>query len=135
MSRKILLVEDNDLNMRLLRDILEARGHVVLCASGVEDARKCFAEASIDLVLMDIQIVGGRGEDLLREIRAVRRFDGVPVIAVTAYAMDGDRARFLSLGFDEYVSKPIDTRAIGPLVDRYLARTVRPPYELDGVER
>ncbi len=127
MNRTILLVEDNDLNMRLLRDILEARGHRVICASSVQDSRARIATGDFDLVLMDIQIDGGTGDEVLREMRTHRRLDRVPAIAVTAYAMSGDRERFLSLGFDEYVSKPIDTRAIGPLVDRFLARSMRPP--------
>jgi CheY-like chemotaxis protein len=117
---RILVVEDNPLNLRLVRDILEYRGHEVVSAGSVPEARVRLAEAAPDLVLLDIQIPGGGGELLLREIRAHPELARRPVVAVTALAMDGDRERLLAAGFDGYLSKPIDTRAFGPAVEAYL---------------
>jgi CheY-like chemotaxis protein len=118
----ILLVEDNPMNRVLARDILRRRGHTVAEASDVEEGRIALGVAVPDLVLLDIQIPGGGGEVLMRHIRADPRFAHLPVIAVTAYAMRGDRERFLEIGFDGYLSKPIDTRLFGAEVESYLEK-------------
>lgn len=121
MSR-ILLVEDNPLNRTLAREVLRRRGHEVLEAADVPEGRLRLAAAVPDLVLLDIQVPGGGGETLLSEIRREPRFSDVPVVAVTAFAMRGDRERFLALGFDGYLEKPIDTRKFGPDVEAFLGR-------------
>lgn len=117
MSR-ILVVEDNALNLQLVRDILEYRGHEVVSAASVPEARSRLIETRPDVVLLDIQLPGGGGETLLDEIRSAT--PDLPVIAVTALAMDGDRERLLKAGFDGYLSKPIDTRTFGPTVESFL---------------
>ena len=117
---KILVVEDNPLNLRLLREVLEHRGHAVDAATSVKEASERLGASRPDLLLVDIQIPGGGGERLLREVRGDPSYAGLPVIAVTALAMAGDRQRLLELGFDGYFSKPIDTRAFGPAVEAYL---------------
>jgi CheY-like chemotaxis protein len=118
----ILLVEDNPMNRILVRDILSRRGHEVIEAGSVQEGRDRLAAAVPDIVLLDIQIPGGGGEALLLQIRADPRLARVPVIAFTAYAMRGDRERFLAAGFDGYVSKPIDTRKFGAEVEAYVRR-------------
>jgi CheY-like chemotaxis protein len=107
---RILVVEDNALNRRLVRDVLELGGHEVHEACTVDDARALLAEATFDVVVMDIQVPGGGGLSLLREMRGQQRLAEVPVVAVTASSMHGDRERLLQAGFDGYLSKPIDTR-------------------------
>jgi CheY-like chemotaxis protein len=116
---RILVVEDNALNLRLVRDILQMRGHTVESAGDVAEARQRLSGPPPELVLMDIQIPGGGGELLLREIRA-GALAGVPVVAVTAQAMDGDRQRLLQAGFDGYLSKPIDVRSFAATVEAFV---------------
>ncbi len=120
MKAKILVVEDNPLNLRLVRDILEHRGHEIVTARSVPGARKRLEATLPDLVLLDIQLPGGGGEKLLEEIRGNPTLAHLPVVAVTALAMDGDRERLLRLGFDGYVRKPIDTRLFGPAIESFI---------------
>jgi len=120
MGANILVVEDNLLNRQLLRAILQYRGHRVLEAASVDEARARLAEVRLDVVLLDVQIPGGGGEALLQTLRANPTLASVPVVAVTAAAMQGDRERLLAAGFDGYVSRPVDTRAFGPLVEEWI---------------
>lgn len=122
MKAKILVVEDNLLNQRLVRDILEHRGHEISVARTVASARKRLEAERPDLVLLDIQLPGGGGEKLLAEIRANPSLANLPVVAVTALAMDGDRERLLRLGFDGYVSKPINTRSFGSVIESFIKK-------------
>ncbi|HEX9602744.1 MAG TPA: response regulator [Myxococcales bacterium] len=120
---RFLVVEDNPLNRRLIRDILRHRGHEVVEAESVDEGRIELRRQAVDVVLLDIQIPGGGGEQLLRELRGDPAVRHLPVVAVTAFAMRGDRERLLALGFNGYLSKPIDTRTFGADVERYLERT------------
>jgi two-component system cell cycle response regulator DivK len=116
----VLVVEDNAMNRRLVRDILEHRGHTVVEARDVAEARAQLARLTPDLVLLDIQIPGGGGELVLREIRRDPRLFHLPVLAVTALAMPGDERRLLADGFSGYLAKPIDTRSFGPVIESFL---------------
>lgn len=116
---RILVVEDNPLNMRLARDLLEYRGHVIDTALDAREAVERLQAATPDIVLLDIEIPGGGGEQLLRNIRKQPEWAHLPIIAVTALAMEGDRERLLAAGFDAYISKPIDTRAFGPTIESF----------------
>lgn len=120
MSARILVVEDHPLNFTLFRHILEHRGHRIDGATTVEEACASLDAWRPDLVLLDIQIPGGGGEVVLAHIRASSHLADVPVIALTALAMDGDRERLLAAGFDGYLSKPIDTLAFGPTVEAFI---------------
>jgi CheY-like chemotaxis protein len=120
MGVRILIVEDNALNMRLARIVLELRGHQIDAATTVQEAAACLQAAKPALILLDIHVPGGGGPALLRQIRNDSTLHDLPVIAVTALAMDGDRERLLQEGFDGYISKPIDTRTFGPEVETYL---------------
>jgi len=117
---RILVVEDNALNRLLLRDILALRGHQVAEAATVEEARILLCGQPFDLVLLDVQIPGGGGEAVVREVRRRAPPADLPIVAVTSLAMPGDRERLLRSGFQGYLSKPIDTRAFGPIVETYL---------------
>lgn len=121
MSR-MLMVEDNPMNRRLVRYVLEFRGHEVGEASSVDEGRQMLAQKTPDLVILDINLPGGGGEVLLREIRSDAKLRAVPVVAVTAYAMQGDRERLLAEGFSGYISKPIDTTTFGPQIESFLPK-------------
>jgi signal transduction histidine kinase len=116
----VLLVEDNANNMMLARDLLEHGGHETLAARDVREALVHLAEVTPDIALVDIQIAGGGGQAVLEAMRNVPRLATIPVIAVTAQAMDGDRERIVEAGFDGYISKPIDTRTFVSTVEGYL---------------
>jgi two-component system cell cycle response regulator DivK len=104
----VLVVEDNEKNMKLLRDVLTAKGYRVLEATSGEEAVTHAAAAAPGLVLMDVQLPGIDGVEALRRVRADARTARIPVLALTAQAMEGDRDRFLAAGFDGYLSKPVD---------------------------
>jgi signal transduction histidine kinase len=120
----ILIVEDNANNLTLARDLLEHRGHDTLAARDVNEALVHLAEVTPDVALVDIQIAGGGGHAVLEAIRNVPRLATIPVIAVTALAMDGDRERIVEAGFDGYISKPIDTRSFVTTVEGFLPLAV-----------
>ena len=117
MSR-ILVVEDNTKNMKLVRDVLSFAGYDVVEATTGEDGVRLALELSPDLVLMDLQLPGIDGTEALRRIRQVEKT--VPVVAVTAFAMNADRERAFDAGFDGYVEKPISVRALPQQVSDFL---------------
>jgi len=104
----ILLVEDNATNMKLVRDVLQAKGYRTLEATTGEDAVVLARTRDPALVLMDVQLPGIDGIEALAELRDDARTSAIPVVAVTAQAMRGDSERFLDVGFDGYLAKPID---------------------------
>ena len=116
---RILVVEDNETNMRLFRDVLEARGYLVLEAALGVSAIAIADDELPDLVLMDIQLPDLDGVEALGRLRADERTAAIPVIALTAQAMRGDRERFLALGFDDYLSKPVDIVDLAETVERH----------------
>jgi CheY-like chemotaxis protein len=107
-GERILVVEDNEKNMKLFRDVLQARGFEIVEATTGERAVKLAIEHGPALVLMDIQLPDIDGVEALGRLRADERTASIPVLAVTAQAMGGDRERFLAAGFDGYVSKPVN---------------------------
>jgi two-component system, cell cycle response regulator DivK len=115
----VLVVEDNEKNMKLFRDILEARGYRTLEAATGGQAVELALEHAPDLVLMDIQLPDFDGVEALGRIRADERAGSLPVLALTAQAMEGDRERFLAAGFDGYLSKPVDVTDFVATVQRY----------------
>jgi CheY-like chemotaxis protein len=117
---RILVVEDNPLNRLLVHDILELRGHAVVEAATVDEARELLQRERPDLLLLDVQIPGGGGEAVIREVRQRAELADLPIVAVTSLAMPGDRERLLSIGFQGYLSKPIDTRTFAAAVESYL---------------
>ena len=105
---QVLVVEDNEKNMKLFRDVLQASGYRLLEATTGERAMELAAEHQPNLVLMDIQLPDIDGVEALGRLRADARTASIPVVALTAQAMHGDRERFLDAGFDAYISKPVD---------------------------
>ena len=105
---RILVVEDNEKNMKLVRDVLTASGYGTLEARTGSKAIELATEHPPDLVLMDIQLPDIDGVEALRRLRSDTRTASIPVLALTAQAMQGDRERFLAAGFDGYISKPVN---------------------------
>jgi two-component system, cell cycle response regulator DivK len=111
-GERILVVEDNEKNMKLFRDVLVATGYRMLEATTGTEAVDMASEHMPDLVLMDIQLPDLDGVQALHRLRADVRTARIPVLALTAQAMHGDRERFLAAGFDGYLSKPVDVREL-----------------------
>jgi two-component system, cell cycle response regulator DivK len=116
---QILVVEDNEKNMKLFRDVLLASGYRTLEATTAGQAVELAGMHSPDLVLMDIQLPDFGGVEALVRLRADERSASVPVVALTAQAMEGDRERFLAAGFDGYLSKPVNVADLLATVKGY----------------
>jgi two-component system cell cycle response regulator DivK len=113
----VLIVEDNERNLKLLRDLLRAWGYRTLEAGTGRDALGLALTHDPALVLMDVRLPDMSGGEVLRHLRADPLRAATPVIAVTAQAMQGDRERFVQAGFDGYLSKPIDLDELRAMVE------------------
>ena len=118
----ILIVEDNPRNMKLVRDVLQVKGHTTLEATTAEDGIPLAVERQPELILMDIQLPGMNGIDALRVLRADPATAKIPVIAVTASVMQHDRKLITEAGFDGYVGKPINLNEFLNAVNAMIAR-------------
>jgi len=107
-GERVLVVEDNDKNMKLFRDVLQAKGFATLEATTGQEALSLALEHRPALVLMDVQLPGMDGVETLSRLREDERTASIPVLALTAQAMRGDRERFLETGFDGYLAKPVN---------------------------
>ena len=114
-----LIVEDNEKNLKLVRDILQFKGYRTLEAETAEDGIALAQSRQPDLILMDIQLPGADGVTALRRLRAEPRTASIPVVALTAFAMKDDRERFLTAGFDGYLVKPINVKEFPEQVRRF----------------
>jgi len=114
LGERVLIVEDNEKNMKLVRDVLQATGYRTLEATTGEEAVELALSQAPALVLMDVQLPGIDGVEALERLRQNERTASIPVLALTAQAMSGDRERFLEAGFDGYLAKPVD---VGELID------------------
>jgi CheY-like chemotaxis protein len=126
-GEQILLVEDNAKNMTLLRDVLRATGYRTLEASTGGQALRLATEHGPALVLMDIRLPDMDGAEALSRLRMDRRTASIPVLAVTAQAMQGDRERFKESGFDGYLSKPVDIDELLATIARHLRPVIDNP--------
>ena len=115
--KKVLVVEDNPLNMELVLEILKSQGFSAFEAVDGEDAINQIEKETFDLILMDIELPGIDGMEVTRIIK--NRYPTIPVIALTSYAMKGDKEKFLAAGFDEYMSKPIDMLQFMNRLEKY----------------
>ena len=120
MTERVLVVEDNDKNLKLFRDLLEYAGFTVAVAITGEDAVKQAQDSVPDLILMDLQLPGIDGHEALAQLRANPDTRAVPVVALTASAMPMDRDRALSAGFDGFLEKPIKVREFPEQVREHL---------------
>lgn len=108
MTLRVLLIEDNAANMELARYLLESHGFDCDCALTGAAGLRLFARSVPDIVLCDLQLPDMDGFEVLRRLHAMGRERLPPIVAVTAYAMVGDRERILAAGFDDYLSKPLE---------------------------
>ena len=121
MSSKILVVDDNATNLKLVSDVLAFEGHDILKAVDAEEAQIVLGTTLPDLILMDIALPGMDGLTLTRKLKADERTRHIRIAALTAFAMKGDDRKALDAGCDGYVTKPIDTRKFPAQVARFLA--------------
>ena len=119
----ILIVDDSEDNLKLTQLLLECEGYAVRTAGMAEEALELLEHYTPALILMDIQLPGMDGLELTRRLRQKPGFDKIRIIALTAYAMDGDEADARKAGCDGYISKPIDTRAFPGQVRGFLNGT------------
>jgi len=119
-GRSVLVVEDNEQNLELVAFLLEEAGITVLQAPDATAARDLLTGDLPDLILMDIQLPGTDGLSLVAELRESSRTCRIPIVALTAHAMRGDRERFLAGGCDGYIAKPIDAMTFVATVTRFL---------------
>jgi len=116
----VLIIEDNDKNLELVRDILQAKGYGTLEAGTAEDGLKIASTQVPDLILMDIQLPRMNGIEGLRALRAQSKTAGIPVVAITASVMKADREQILRAGFDGFIEKPITVRSFLEVVESAL---------------
>ena len=120
-EESLLIVDDTPANVALLSALLGARGYQITSASSADEALAAISLRRPDLILLDLQMPGTDGLTLTRRLRADPGGADLVIIAVTSYAMKGDRDKALGAGCDDYVSKPIDTRQLPALLERHLA--------------
>jgi CheY-like chemotaxis protein len=116
----ILIVDDNAVNLKLVRVLLSSEGYDVRTAADAEEALALLSKFKPRLILMDIQLPGMDGLELTRKLKADPTMRGVVILGVTAYAMKGDEERILAAGCDGYIAKPIDTRRLPEQVAAFL---------------
>lgn len=120
MKEKILIVEDNPRNMRLLKVTLRAKDYTLLEATNGGEALDMAIRERPDLIIMDIQLPKVSGLAVTRKLRGILEFRHIPIIAITAYAMKGDEEKVIGAGCDAYLSKPINTRELPRMVAQML---------------
>ena len=120
MSKKILIVEDNPQNMRLVEMALSAESYFLLEATNGEEALEIAKQERPDLIIMDVQLPQMSGLEVTRKLREIPEFHRTPIIAVTAYAMKGDEEKALDAGCSAYLSKPIRARELPNLIAKML---------------
>jgi two-component system cell cycle response regulator DivK len=120
MGKTILIVEDEPRNLKLLRDLLQRFGYEILEASDGEQGVKSAGEKMPDLILMDIMMPKMDGLEATRIIKADTKTKHIPIIALTSYAMKGDREKTIEAGCDGYIAKPIDIKEVLKTIETYL---------------
>jgi CheY-like chemotaxis protein len=123
--KRVLVAEDSAPNRELITEILALNGYEVTIADDGGAAIRCLETAAYDLVLLDIQMPVLDGYQVMERMRAHAQWTAVPIVALTAYAMRGDREHALRAGFDDYVTKPIDFRLLVTTIERLLLQSER----------
>lgn len=116
----VLIIEDNDKNLKLTRDLLQFGGFRTVEAASAEDGLPLALEQNPDVILLDIQLPGIDGIAAVSQFRSTPETADTPVVALTAYAMKGDRERLLNAGFDGYLSKPINVKTFANDVRKFI---------------
>jgi two-component system, cell cycle response regulator DivK len=121
-GERILIVDDNAINLKLVAYLMKANGYTVVTALDAESAIEAIRANHPDVILMDIQLPGIDGLELTRRLKADPKTRDIVIVAVTAYAMKGDQAKALAAGCDDYITKPIDTRTLPETIAKHLAK-------------
>jgi len=116
----ILIVEDNEKNLKLLRDFLQFRGYETIEADTGEAGIELAREEQPSMILMDVQLPGIDGMQAMKSLKSDPITQRIPIIALTSFAMKGDREQFIKEGFDDYISKPINIKEIPEIINRHL---------------
>jgi two-component system, cell cycle response regulator DivK len=119
----ILIVEDNELNLKILKDVLDFHGYSTVVTGLGAEALDLARQHHPDLILLDIQLPDIAGDEAARRLKADPQTRAIPIIAVTAFAMPGDRTKILDSGSDDYISKPFNLLALLALVERHIDGT------------
>jgi len=120
MSKRVLVIEDQEDNRRIVRDLLSTAGYEILEAVTGEDGVVAAEANRPDLILIDIDLPGLNGYEATRRIKAIPALQGIPIIAVTSYALSGDDQKAFAAGCDAYVTKPFSPRALLAKIREYL---------------
>lgn len=120
MGKSILIVDDNPVNLKLIRILLAGEGYEVQTAADAEEALTILQQTHPHMILMDIQLPGIDGLELTRRLKADPATQDIRILGLTAYAMKGDEEKILAAGCDGYIAKPIDTRTLPDVIGRYL---------------
>ena len=121
--KRILVIEDQELNRKVVRIVLQSKGYTVVEATDAVEAIASLENSIPQLILMDIALPGQSGEELARRIKGNLAWVDIPIIALTAAAMSGDKERILKAGCDDYLSKPIDIKVLVERIETHLKRT------------
>ncbi len=132
MKERILVVEDNPQSMRLIEMLLRTKGYTLLKATDGEEAMDIATTQQPDLIIMDIQLPKMSGLEVTRRLRQLPAFSHIPIIALTAYAMKGDKEKFIEAGCNAYVSKPINTRELPKVISEILFHQQKDNSRLNG---
>lgn len=116
----ILIIDDNPINLKLEKILLSVEGYDIRTATDAEEALNLLEAFHPNLILMDLQLPGMSGLELTTKLKATPKYKDIIIIAITAYAMKGDREKALAAGCDGYISKPIDTKTLPGVIANYL---------------
>jgi len=121
MTKNVYIIEDNEKNMKLFKAILKLLPVTIFSETRGDKGLELIKEGNPDLIILDIQLPEMSGIDICKELRKIDKFKDIPIIAVTSFAMKGDKERILKAGFTEYTSKPIKVADFRETVKKYLS--------------
>lgn len=124
--KRVLIVEDNALNLKLFNDFLEYHGYILITTTLGRAAVELARQHRPDLIALDIQLLDITGLEVAQQLKAEERTREIPILAVTAFAMSGDRAKVLESGCDYYLAKPFNVQELRRLVERYTNNDKKP---------
>lgn len=122
-GESILIIDDNPINLKLEKILLTVEGYDIRTATDAEESLKLLESFKPRLILMDLQLPGMTGLELTRKLKSDPAYKNIIVLAVTAYAMKGDKEKALAAGCDGYITKPIDTKTLPNMIANYLGST------------
>lgn len=121
-GESILIVDDNPINLKLEKILLTVEGYDVRTAADAEEALRLLEAYRPRLIMMDLQLPGMTGLELTRKLKSTKEYKDIIVLAVTAYAMKGDKEKAMAAGCDGYITKPIDTKTLPAVIANYLVQ-------------